>query len=366
VHALDAWEWFRAATFRSATANARYPSALPAFSRLGITQALVYMALEDRLFIWRIRGASISLHTVSVPRRKLAGLARRLYSLCSDPDSPLAELRAAAQDLSGFLFAPVESELAANEPLWVDLDEALAAVPFPVLTAGNGEVLGAEWDILVFPGVEYLERAGEPRPVNANDSLLAVGISALPGSASLGLAPLPNAVLEARQTAERFRGAQARIDREAKLEDIQRDLPRASVFHFAGHAERGSDRAALLVAGVDGIARLDAESVAALDLRKCRLAVISACSAEAPDFFEESRPFGLATALLRAGVSSVLATRWNLDSVTGFRFTEAFYNRLLAGDTVAQASHAASATIREAQRTAHPYYWAAYQLFGRS
>ncbi len=358
--ALDAWERYRGAAFHSLQSEMP-PLALPSFSRLGIGQALIYAALEDRLLIWRIRDGALSLHTISVPRQELELLSRRLYLLCSDPDSSLAEIDSVARQLSVFLLTPVEAELALTEPLWVELDEALAGVPFQVLITKSGEMLGVKCSVAVFPGLRYIEQSSPARPFHAKDSLLAVGVSTGPG-----LTPLPGASLEARQAAARFQGGRAWVDGEATLENIERELPRVSVFHFAGHAQSTANQAALLLPGRTAMARLDAETVAALDLKQCRLAVISACSAEAPEFFGESRPFGLATALLRAGASTVLATRWNLDSETGLRYMDAFYTRLLAGDTVAGASLAAAGRIREDQGTAHPYYWAAYQLFGRA
>ena len=356
---LDTWEWFRAAPFRCLASP--IGSSLASLAESGVTQALIYVALEDRLLIWYVRGGSIALRTVAVSRRRLEALSRGLYTLCSDPDAPETEWKRFADELAGYLIRPVEHDVAWDRPLWIQPDDALAATPFPVLPR-RGEPLGVSSDIAVFPGAEYLKRGKRPRAFESDEPMLSVGVASPMGSQ---LPPLPGAAEEANEVAREFPATKVLLDRQATLGNIERDLPRAVVVHFAGHLRQSADKASLLLAGSGDGAELDAEEMTALDLERCRLVVISACSAEAPEFFEESRPFGFSLAFLRAGVSGVLATRWNLDSRTALAFMKVFYQRLASGDSARQATWTAAARIRESSGTSHPYYWAAYQFFGR-
>jgi len=59
-----------------------------------------------------------------------------------------------------------------------------------------------------------------------------------------------------------------------------------------------------------------------------------------------------------------VATRWNVDSTSTVSLMELFYERLLAGASVPQALASAEAALR--QKTPHPYYWAAFDAFGKN
>jgi CHAT domain-containing protein len=74
----------------------------------------------------------------------------------------------------------------------------------------------------------------------------------------------------------------------------------------------------------------------------------------------------LVTAFLQAGTQNVVASRWNVDSVATADFMDLFYARLLSGASVADALQGATMTLRKAPEHAHPYYWAAFGVFGRA
>lgn len=376
--ALDAWEWFRAAPFRRSGAKLtgltrgfnthntwQTSNTAVTLARLGVEQAIVYVALDDDLLIWLVRNGAVHFYSVPVSRRRLANAVRRLYLLCSDPETSEAEWRSAAGQLGQYLLAPVEASLSLDKPLWVEMDDALASTPFGVLPLVNGELIGLRCPLAVFPGSAYLERAGKISPILKDASVLSVGIASLPKDAPQGMVPLPGAALEAEEVAREFPRTHTLLDGEATLTKIKRELPSVVVFHFAGHARSTADQTSLLLNGAQGFTELDAETIAAMNLKTCRLAVISACSAEAPEFFRESRPFGFAIALLSAGASSALLTRWNLDSDTGVNYMREFLRHLRVGKSALLAASLAAQEIGASSHTRHPYYWAAYQFFGR-
>jgi CHAT domain-containing protein len=68
---------------------------------------------------------------------------------------------------------------------------------------------------------------------------------------------------------------------------------------------------------------------------------------------------------LNAGVPQVMASRWNVDSRATAVFMNAFYDRLLKGQPAAVAIRAIASDIRKRPVGAHPYYWAAFSLYGR-
>jgi CHAT domain-containing protein len=357
---LNAWEAFRGTPFRGTAAPV---DAGQAFRRLGIPQALVYAAMEDRLVIWRVTGGRVFERSVPIPRSQLAALAHRLYLLCSTRETTEAEWKPVARELSAYLIAPVEGDLNANLPVWVELDDALAPAPFSVLPLRSGEPVGVGLSVALFGGVVSLGNGPAPGKVNFALKMVAVGISAMPEGDARGLLPLPGAVDEATEAVGRFPAGLALLNSQATASEIERKLPGVAVFHFAGHARSTADSSELLVPGTPG--QLSADRLTGLDLKRCRLAVISACGVESPELLGGSRLFGVATALLRAGVSGVLATRWDLDSNAARIFTRQFYDRVASGAAPVTATRAAAARMRITPGFSHPYYWAAYQFFGR-
>jgi CHAT domain-containing protein len=82
-----------------------------------------------------------------------------------------------------------------------------------------------------------------------------------------------------------------------------------------------------------------------------------AAAAPGEDFATLSRAF------LYAGAGGVAATLWPVADDGAARFAARFYERL-AADGPAGALAGAQRAMRADPRTAHPYYWAGYQVAG--
>jgi CHAT domain-containing protein len=60
----------------------------------------------------------------------------------------------------------------------------------------------------------------------------------------------------------------------------------------------------------------------------------------------------------------VVASRWNVDSIATEDFMGSFYDSLLSGHDPVEALQAAANSLRHMRGRAHPYYWAAFSVFG--
>ena len=77
------------------------------------------------------------------------------------------------------------------------------------------------------------------------------------------------------------------------------------------------------------------------------------------------RSAGLATALLLAGVRSVVASLWPVDdAATAFLMT-GFYKALQTGLDVPEALASATQMVRQQPGWDDPYYWAGFVTFQR-
>lgn len=377
--ALDLWEWFRAAPlrkrsepivdrgrFRDVIAGPpfdRAPNVIEMLTRLRIPQALIYVVLKDQLLIWSTQGERITMRSIPVKAEVLERLAGELYLLCADPESSEQSVATSANKLAVYLIRPIEHELNLEVPLWVELDDSIMNVPIQILPLASGDLLAEKCPVAVFPGAGYL------KPVDHGDAALSSGPALVVGVGK-GIPPLPTAIEEAREVAGEFAKSRLLLNEEGTRNVIKRELAGAVVFHFSGHTLNTADRAALALGASGGgegdevMATLDADDIATMDLSRCRLAILSTCAADAPDLFDESRSTGFALALLRAGASSVLTTRWNLDSVVARQYIKEFYAQLRRGQSALRAAQGAAMKIRHSGRTRHPYYWASYQFVG--
>lgn len=365
TRALNLWESYRAAPLHSGMSESGGPTAVDVF---GSAEALVYVALDDELLVWSVRDGGVVFRTVPVSRVKLAKLSRQLYALCSSPDTSESEIREVSRELADYLLRPVEAQLRADRPLWIDLDEPLSGAPFTVLQYYGGLQRRAT---IVFRGVGSPHKNISQQPNELDGHVLAVGISSVPAIAGLQLPPLPGAAEEAKDVARLYPTARLVLNQQATKKNMERELPRASVIHFAGHSWNTASDTALVVAregdaGDSGQEFLTAEEIAKMNLHACQLAVLSTCSAEPPgETADDADRFGLALGLIRAGAAGVLGTRWDLDSTSALAFVRDFYGCMRKGLSPALAAEQAATELSRNRSTRHPYYWGSYQFFAQ-
>lgn len=112
----------------------------------------------------------------------------------------------------------------------------------------------------------------------------------------------------------------------------------------------------------DGV--LTSYEVSKLDLRQCRLAVLSACETGLgfPTF--STGDIGMTRALKLAGAGTVMVSLWEVDDETTALLMQQFYQQLAKGLSPAKALEQAKDTIR--QQHPQPYYWAPFVLIDAS
>jgi len=398
--ALKVWEWYRGAAVRnragpsllSNAADARLQSSdidfaglesgppLPFMERiLGDPMAfhqitvVSYMQLASGLAVWVFDDRGITARWIAVAPQKLGRLARHFRDECADPNSDLTVLRQDARQLYDLLIAPVSDHLSSQRVLVIEPDDVIAEVPVAALLEPSGRYLGDVYPLVFSPGVLYQQHLRSAQNFTPRQRVLAIGSPALGGELAANLGPLDDAADEAQYVAAKFTTATVFTGGQASLSNVRRELPRAAIFHFAGHAVANAEELGLMLAGPhspDAQARttavLNVSNLTTIDLQKLQLAVLSACSTATGDEDEPRDPENLVRIFLRAGVPHVVASRWDVNSSTTARFMRVFYDHLLLDHgSVPGSLQAAGVELRGRAETAHPYYWAAFSAFGR-
>jgi CHAT domain-containing protein len=378
--ALEFWEWYRSAGTRAKGSNAdkrirfsdlendanlpRLQSVENALSTLKAETVITYADLSDKTVAWSYDDRGIVWKAIDIPTG-FKEIVARFGEECRDPKSDRAGLKRDGQAIFNVLLAPFWEQLDLARTLVLETDGITSSVPFAALVDADGQYVSEKYRIAYLPSFGYRTILRPSQRVAPQDKAMVVGSPAL-GSERGEYPNLPDADREAQEVAAYFTHAIYLPGQEATLQAVLAALPRSAVFHFAGHSIASPGHMGLLVAQAEssrtGI--LDSESLAHAKIQQLKLAVLSACSTTQDDN-EASGAGSIARAFLRTGVPAVIATGWPIDSSSTEIFMRSFYRDLVRGQTVAAALQQAEHEMQTTSQYQHPYYWAAFEVFGR-
>jgi CHAT domain-containing protein len=365
--ALEVWEWYLGATIRKPDESAAFLPAGHLFNRVSSEDApvltptevsryqsrltrqtvLSYALLADGVAIWAFDNRGVFHAYVHRDPREIEQLARHFLELCADPASSLDSVRQYGQKLYNLVITPVAARLEPDRGLIIEAEGALALVPFEALVDPESHYLGKERTIVSSLGLYYAARLRPLRPITPSDVGLVVAVASPPG-----FIPLPGLETETKAVAGRFSRPIVLAQKEdATLQAVLRALPSATVFYFAGHAVATPQRTGLAMDDVDpssgGPRLLTAEVLKPESLKHLQIAVLAACDTIKGNDGSYNDVTSLVRTMLRAGVPSVVASRWDLISGAPDRLALPFvFPQKLS------------------QISGHPYYWASLNQFG--
>jgi CHAT domain-containing protein/cytochrome c-type biogenesis protein CcmH/NrfG len=365
--ALEVWEWYLGATIRKPDKSAVFLPAKRLFSRVSSEDApvltptevsryqsrltrqtvLSYALVADGLAIWAFDNRGIFYAYVRRDPREIEQIARHFLELCADPDSNLEIVHQYGQELYNLLIAPIAVRLEPSRGLIIEAEGALSLVPFEALMDPAFHYLGTERTIVSSLGLYYAARLRPLRPIMPSDVGLMVAVASPKG---FGL--LPDLDPEIKAVAGRFsRPIILNQKEDATLPAVLRALPSAAVFYFAGHAVATPERTGLVMADLNsktGDSRLlTADLLEPKLLTHLQVAVLAACNTNKGNEGNYSDTTSLVRTMVRAGVPSVVASRWGLISGAPDRLALPFvFPKKLS------------------QTSGHPYYWASLNQFG--
>jgi CHAT domain-containing protein len=385
--ALELWEWYKGAELRarvprtseaSRTLDTSDPpnpnDAPPLPAPLNVAPHLlamhnetgvVYAAFPDGIAVWTYDDRGVVSHWISTPSTALKQIADRFGWLCSNPGSDLDALRRTSRSLYDLLIRPIEGQITNGRTLIIEPDDFLAPIAWQALLDANGRYLIERSAIVLSPGLYRMMALRTSTAITFETGVLIISV---PRVAEEGLMPLTDVDTEAEAVARSFRAASRLQGTDATLSAIQREMPGKAILHFAGHAVASAQRTGLLLDEMDPKSQeprvLNSESLSPHQVADLQLAVLSACQTEASGVGSSTGTEGLTQRFLNAGVPHIVASRWDVDSSETARLMKIFYARLLAGEDVANSLRHAQSTLITMPASAHPYYWAAFELEG--
>jgi CHAT domain-containing protein len=361
IQALADWETYRAAEIVPSSLvpgnSLNRERMVSSLKELRSSTLLSFIVFPDRVVIWVADNRKVRVFSTTVDSETLKNEAELFLRLCSDRNSSLEKVNQAGSRLYKRLLKPIQKELVPDRSLAIEADGFLSRIPWPALVTENGKYLDEEYMTVNTPEL-FFTAAVQGRKKAAGSTLVVY-----PGAAEFGgraYPPLPHAREEADYVAQLQPGSVYLRENEATTDELSRQLPHASSFHFAGHGVSREHGGELLLSGKDQV--LSAVSVRRLDLSGMKLVVLSACSTAEADLDIARSPNGLVQAFLSAGAQEVVASRWDIDSQKSLGYMEDFAAEFARSNDVERAVGAARNKVRREAK--HPYYWAAFELYG--
>jgi len=306
------------------------------------------------------------MNRIGEPKESVRRAATRFERQCSDPNSDTRLLREDARKLYAWIVEPFAAQFTeADRQLTFELDGVFSGLPVQALLSSDGTYLGDRFSVLISTGyatAKTVDRMGR------YSGVVLVSNPAVSGESAARFPPLPEGLVEAEAVRRAFEECTVLQGPNATIRRLVAELPRADVFHFAGHGYADSDNGALLFAPKDdtgsGYELLRSVDILRQAWSRCRLAVLSACAAAAGETRGAHNPESLVRALTRAGVSRVAASLWSVDSAATAELMRVFYASLAANATPLESLEQAREQVRSHPEWNHPYYWAGFQLYG--
>lgn len=180
---------------------------------------------------------------------------------------------------------------------------------------------------------------------------------------------LPNVLPEAGAIIE-WLSKMAKVDvlheEEATPDNVLKRASNYDAIHFGCHGSFDSDnptQSGLHLAGEKPYLTVQ-DIITQLNLKQTRLVTLAACLSGQVALQAGEEHIGLLQALMTAGAPTIVASLWSVDDAATRALFTAFYTRQISINAPAQAMRDAAALLREKERWAHPYYWAAFQVNG--
>jgi CHAT domain-containing protein len=330
----------------------------------------------DALVLYGVLGEdALALVATQADARVVAlGKSAAIHAACGalDASDAAADPMGALARLRDLLIKPLDLEKANTKRLLVSPEGPLCYVPFsalvpdlPLVTVPSGTTYGL-----------LLEEEGKKR----GESVLAAGdadytaardeTAAATYERGIRLSPLPGTRAEAKAVGDVvLLGKDAS---EAGIAASLRERPRWRAVHFACHGLVDPERPTLSSLALSPDAHHDGYLTAleVLDLEvPADLVVLSACETGKGKIINGEGIVGLTRAFMFAGAPRVICSLWKVDDAATSAMMTEFYRLWNPKDgkpglSTAEALRKAQEFVRSQPKWKHPYYWAAWVLWG--
>jgi CHAT domain-containing protein len=343
---------------------------------------LLYMTTEKNLYIFCATHDSVFAKVVPITSVDLSKKIMMMYNLVRNPtflpttrrgsrtvntpkvENPEKVLNEISKELYNILIGAVKKEIGSKTRLAIIPNGDLYYLPFHALIAKQEDkkitYLMDEFTVFYSNRLKFL---GSSQTVDMAD-FRPIAI----GNADKSL---PFSEVEVNDIKAQYPQALILIGDNATKAQLISQSGNYNVLHFATHGildYSNFDSSYLVMApdkkvGDNGHFTLnDIGELNRID--EYNLVVLSACETAVKNDLVEGYPQTTASAFLKAGVETVIASLWQVDDKATSILIREFYNNLKTMNKV-EATHKAQIDLSKMKGFEHPYYWAPFAYYGK-
>jgi len=321
---------------------------------------VAYHSLSDRLMAWVLTNEGVREVTfaTALPRKDLV----RLVDAYRDTLIKLNPNASGFGDQIGqLLLAPLGID--AGKRLIIVPHGPLHYLPFQALRL-DGQYLIQRNPISIAPSISIAARLAARTPTTTAQLLAFGNPTVNPDVAD----PLPGAEREVRELAQQFPGAKLYFNADANQTNFRATAPQSKLVHIAAHATVDALdplHSKVLLADENGQPNyLQAKDVLGMDLHNVAMIALSACESGLGRVDDGDEVLGFTRSFLSAGTSTMLVSLWPVSDAATETLMTTLYSDLAKGEQVQDAMRDAQLAVMTDPSTAHPFYWAPFNLIG--
>jgi CHAT domain-containing protein len=318
-----------------------------------------YFVSPQRTYIFVVASTTFMLYTTEWRKDDLDNVVDAFRKVIYDPTKSFD--KKTAQTLYDSLVAPVEKTIAGKRLIIIPSGR-LNGIAFNALCKGN-RYLVQDFSVTILPNASAMQFVRTKKKLSFTPSLLALGNPANPT-----VSALPGSEAEVRNINKIYPNAQVLIGDQATESNALKLMGSFEVIHLACHAVFNYEFPLLsaLVLAPDGEndGYLYVPQLYNMDLSHTSLVVLSACETGLAKIKKNDDVIGLVRGFFYAGAPSIIASLWKVDDAATMFLMSNFHQLNRGGKTK-------SASLREAQlktlqnpESSHPFFWAAFVLYG--
>jgi CHAT domain-containing protein len=349
---------------------------------------LEYIVTESKTYLLVLTKSEsgplvLLVYPIPMPQSEIAQRVRNFRELITTQNGFADD----ARQLYELLLKPAEQQLKGKTSLRMIPDGILWDLPFQALEPRDGHYLLEDYAISYAPSLSVLNQMSGQNREDASKLLLAFGNPTMPGGIDANIkatyrgenfGPLPDTEMEVEALKNIWGPSSSSIliGSNARKTIFLSDASKYSIIHLATHGildDASPMYSRLVMARAendptdDGL--LEAREIMQMDLH-ADLVVLSACQTARGRFGAGEGMIGMSWAFFVAGVPTMVASQWKVDSASTARLMVDFHKRLKEQSTEARtkasALQQASLSLMKDPRYRHPYFWAGFVLIGKN
>lgn len=340
-------------------------------------QVIQYSVLASKIVIWVLGPRHFSKASSEISQEELNNKVKAyLNNISQYSEDRSGDISAQSKELYDILIKPVADLLKRDGTVCVVPDKVLNNLPFEsLLSSQTQNYLVEDFAVLYSPSSSVLlaciEGAKNRQKPDA-DRLLAVGNPDFDRNLFKELSSLPAAKREVERIAGYYQDSIPLISNAAREEKVKSEMQRATVIHFATHSlldENSVLRSKILLSKetAQGDGALESYEIYKTKLPKTRLVILSSCQSGIDRYYNGEGMMSLARSFLVAGVPTVIASLWKVDSDAAADLMIEFH-RLKQQEhlSVAESLRRAKLSLLKEPngRFRNPYFWSAFMITG--